>query len=291
MNREGGVAMSNTADVTRNEPERDVATGFRNVDRTGDAGYYVRFLERATGVERIRELKRHSYELMQVQPGQHVLDLGCGLGDDARALAAVVGSTGRAVGVDVSESMVTEARQRSEGTGLSVEFAVGDAHGLDFPAGSFDACRTERTLHYVADPARAVGEMVRVVKPGGRVVALEPDHETMVFYPGDKATTRTIAKAFADSIPNGWIGRQLLALFLDAGLVEVAALPHAILMTELELVRQLLLDAHLEKVKQTGLLPAHEVDAWLADLVDAGQRGRFLCSLTMFSVVGRKPPA
>ncbi len=277
-------------DVT-NVPERDIATGFRDVDQTGDPGYYVRFLEGVSGVERIRQIKRRSYELMQVRPGDRVLDVGCGLGDDVRALAALVGPTGRAVGIDASEAMIAEARKRSEGTGLPVDFAVGDAHRLDLPNGSFDACRTERTLHYVAEPARAVAELARVTRPGGHVVAAEPDHETIVIYPGDKATTRRIAQTYADSIPNGWIGRQLLALFLDAGLVEVVPMPEVLLVTELELVRQLLLDAHLEKVKQTGILPGYQVDAWLADLVEARQRGRFLFGLAGFVVVGRKPSA
>src|SRR5262249_48607831 len=159
---------------------------------------------------------------------------------------------GRAVGVDASAAMVAEARKRSEGTGLAVEFAVGDAHRLDFPDGSFDACRTERTLHYVAEPARAVAELVRVTTPGGHALAWEPAHDPLAIPPGDKAATRRIAQAFADSIPNGWMGRQLLALFLDAGLADVASVPEVFLVTELELVRPLLLDAHLEKIKQTG---------------------------------------
>jgi len=272
-----------------NSPERDVATGFVHVDQTGDPGHYVCFLERASGVEQIRQFKRRSYELLQVRAGQHVLDVGCGLGDDVRALAALVVPGGRAVGVDLSEVMVAEARKRSEGAGLPVEFAVGDAHRLEFPDGTFDACRTERTLHYASDPARAVAEMVRVTKPGGHLLALEADHETMVFSPGDKATTRTIAQAWADSMPQGWIGRRLTALFIEAGLVEVATEPQVLMIPELELVRQMLLDAHLEKVKQAGLLPAERVDAWFADLIDADRRGTFLSALTVFGVVGRKP--
>src|SRR5262245_12847280 len=121
-----------------NVPERDAATGFRDVDQTGDPGYYVRFLQSVSGLERMRQIKRRSYELLQVRPGHHVLDVGCGLGDDVRALAALVGPTGRVVGIDVSAAMITEARKRSEGTDLPVAFAVGDAHHLDFPDGSFD---------------------------------------------------------------------------------------------------------------------------------------------------------
>jgi ubiquinone/menaquinone biosynthesis C-methylase UbiE len=251
----------------------------------------MRFLERASGVEQIRQLKRRSYELMRVRPGQRVLDVGCGLGDDVRALAALVGPTGRAVGVDLSEAMVVEARQRSAGAGLAVAFAVGDAHRLDFPDSSLDACRTERTLHVAAEPARAVAELVRVTRPGGHIVALEMDHEMSFLHPGDKATTRTFTLSFVDSVPQGWIGRQLTALFLDAGLVEVATEPQVVVSPELELVRRMILDAHLAKVKQSGLLPADRVDAWLADLVEAHRHGTFLFGLTIFGVVGRKPPA
>jgi ubiquinone/menaquinone biosynthesis C-methylase UbiE len=281
--------MTDITEPTTGRPERDAAAGFRNVDRTGDAGHYVRFLEGASGVEQVRLLKRRSYELMQVQVGQQVLDVGCGLGDDVRALAALVGPSGRAVGVDASETMVAESRKRSEGLDSSVEFAVGDALRLDFPDNSFDACRIERTLQYVSDAARAVFELVRVTRPGGHVLALEPDHETTFVYPGDKATTRSILNAYTDGYPNGWIGRQLSALFIDAGLTDVSVLPEATFIRELELIRQMLLDAHLDKVRQTGLLPVNEVDAWLDQLVEARERGTFLFGATLFTVVGRKP--
>jgi ubiquinone/menaquinone biosynthesis C-methylase UbiE len=281
--------MSNTADSPTHYGEREAATGFRDVDRTGDVGHYVRFLEHASGVEQLRQLKRRSYDLMQLQVGDQVLDVGCGLGDDVRALASLVSPSGRAVGVDVSESMIAEARKRSEDTGLSVEFAVGDARRLDFADGSFDACRTERALQYLAVPAEALAELVRITRSGGRILALEPDHETTFVFPGNKTTTREILNAYTDSYASGWIGRQLLSLYVDVGLVEVAVVPEAIFIRDVNMVRQMLLDAHLAKVKDSGMLPANEVDAWLDELVQAGERGRFLFGATLFTVVGRKP--
>ena len=281
--------MPSTTEMTTSGPERDASIGFGDVDRTGDTGHYVRFLEHATGIEQVRRLKQRSYELMRVQLGQQVLDVGGGLGDDVRALAGLVGPTGQVVGIDVSAAMVNEARKRSEGQNLPVEFAVGDALELDFPDGHFDACRIERTLQYVADPAAALAELIRVTKAGGYILALEPDHETTFVHPGDKTVTRSIINAYADAYPDGWIGRQLPAIFVDAGLVEVTVAPEATFIRELELVRQMLLDAHLDKIKQAGLLPVGEVDAWLDELTEARQRGTFLFGATLFTVVGRKP--
>ncbi len=117
--------MPNATEMTTSGPERDAATGFRDVDRTGDISHYVRFPEHASGIEQIRQLKRRSYQLMQVQLGQQVLDVGCGLGDDVRALAGLVGRTGRVVGVDASEAMVNEARRRSEGRSCQLSSRLG----------------------------------------------------------------------------------------------------------------------------------------------------------------------
>ena len=100
-----------------------------------------------------------------------------GLGDDTFEIARVVGGRGRAVGVDVSETMILEARRRAAALDLAVEFEVGDAQALRFDDGAFDACRTERMLMHVPDGERAFAEMARVVCRGGRLSVFDFDWE------------------------------------------------------------------------------------------------------------------
>jgi ubiquinone/menaquinone biosynthesis C-methylase UbiE len=166
--------------------------------------------------------------LLNVQPGQCVLDLGCGTGDDVRSLAQLVGNTGRAVGVDKSEYMIREAKNRSDrGPKLPAEFYVGDAHRLDFiDNNTFDCSRVERLLMHLDNPNKAIAE-VRVTKPGGRIVAFDLDWDGLIINHNDRALTRKVVHLMCDSISNGWIGRQLPSFFKERGLKMSILLPIA----------------------------------------------------------------
>ncbi len=85
------------------------------VDRATDPSAFVSYLDTVTTLETVQRMKQRTYDLLQVREGHHLLDVGCGLGDDVRALAQQVGTAGRVVGVDCSETMVAEARKRAEG--------------------------------------------------------------------------------------------------------------------------------------------------------------------------------
>src|SRR5437763_12637077 len=96
------------------------------------------------------------------------------------------------------------------------EFISADAHALPFTDGMFAGARVERALQHMDDPSAVVREMSRVVCAGGRVVALEPDWDTLVLSGDDLATQRAIARV--DSFRHPDIGRRLAALFVEAGL-------------------------------------------------------------------------
>jgi SAM-dependent methyltransferase len=113
-------------------------------------------------------------ELIPSGPDQRWLDVACGPGLVARAVAPRVGSV---LGVDLTEAMIDLARREARREGLSnAEFALGDATRLDLPNGSFDGAVTRFSLHHVPVPGRVVAEMARVVRPGGAVVLADHLH-------------------------------------------------------------------------------------------------------------------
>src|SRR5215470_20117561 len=115
---------------------------FSNIDTARDPSEFVRFMDDANAMEFFRSAKERTFGLLALQAGHHVLDVGCGAGDDVRALARIVGPSGRSVGIDSSQTMIVAARERTAGE-AGIEFRIGDAERLDFPDNSFDACRTD----------------------------------------------------------------------------------------------------------------------------------------------------
>lgn len=117
-----------------------------------------------------RVWKRATVAALGLRPGEQALDLCCGTGDLARLMAEAVAPDGRVAGVDFSEPMIAQARGPSGGRAT---FLVGDALALPFPASTFDAAAVGFGLRNVADPGGAVGEIRRVLRPGGRLALLE----------------------------------------------------------------------------------------------------------------------
>jgi ubiquinone/menaquinone biosynthesis C-methylase UbiE len=104
-------------------------------------------------------------------PGERVLDVACGTGLVAIAAARTVGAAGRVVGVDLSARMVDVARRQAAGRAPdNVEFVRMDAQQLALPDAPFDVVLCALGLMYMPDPAQALAEMRRVLRPGGRVV-------------------------------------------------------------------------------------------------------------------------
>ncbi len=116
--------------------------------------------------------------LLDVGPGDRVLDVACGPGNFTRELARDVTGGGLAVGIDASETMLGRAVHDTTATttGAGVVGAVGYAHGsavpLPFRPASFDAACCFAALHLFAEPLRALDEMARVLVPGGRIAVL-----------------------------------------------------------------------------------------------------------------------
>lgn len=264
---------------------------FSQVDQARDPLALANVLRHASGRAWFRALQQHMFALLQVQPGNAVLDIGCGIGQDVLALARLVGPAGRAVGVDSSVMMIEQARAAAavESPELPVEFLVADALALPFADATFDRCHCERVLQHVADQQRALVEMRRALRPGGRIVLMDADWETVIIDSPDRDMTRAIVRHHADhGVANPWAGRQLRRLAASAGFVDIVAEPMTSAITDFEdataLTRPL-----AESAVTAGVITQQQADHWLDQLAEAGREGVFWLTGISFVVSARRP--
>jgi ubiquinone/menaquinone biosynthesis C-methylase UbiE len=262
---------------------------FTRVDHLQDPSAAVSYLDAASSLDAVQSYKRKTFSLLNLQEGSYILDVGCGTGDDVRALAQLVGSFGRVVGVDNSETMVAEARKRSEGLGLPVEYRVSDAHELPFADSTFDGCRADRVFQHLTDPRKALAELVRVARQGARVVVSDPDWEILLIDAGDRALTRKVANFMCDSVSDGWMGRRLYALFKGSGLRDISVTPEVLVIPDFNTANQIFsLQLHVERAQEAGVITRSEGEAWLADLHQRSEKGTFFFATGGFAASGRK---
>src|SRR5690349_17155383 len=107
--------------------DKSLRVEFDQVDGTTDRADFVRYLDATRATAFYTEIKQRSYGLLDLHPGDQVCDIGCGTGDDVLALARLVSPGGRALGLDLSATMIREATRRAGAAGVAVDFAQMDA--------------------------------------------------------------------------------------------------------------------------------------------------------------------
>jgi ubiquinone/menaquinone biosynthesis C-methylase UbiE len=160
-------------------------------------------------------------------------------------------------------------------------------HHLTFPDNSFDASRADRTFMHLDSPAQSLREMIRVTKPGGRVLVYEVDFETVTLDLPDRMRTRQIVNFWCDGFRNGWLGRHVPALFHEAGLSDIRITPATLWLRYPVALRMVGSDT-IQRACAAGVLSQAEGETWLRELKTAHESGRFFGTLTGFIVVGRK---
>jgi ubiquinone/menaquinone biosynthesis C-methylase UbiE len=164
--------------------------------------------------------------LPYLRPDMTLLDCGCGSGSITVGLAAAV-APGHVVGVDIAEVEIERARERAAGAGAAnVRFVTGTLYALDLPGGSFDAVFSHNVLEHLRTPQRALGEMRRVLKPGGVIGIRDIDAGGHLLAPNDPLLHRWLELHEADWAGLGGhprLGRRLRGLLEEAGFNVVQA--------------------------------------------------------------------
>ena len=265
-------------------------SGFSDVDHSGDPRSFIQYLDTSNADEEVRRIKLQFIKLLDPQKGWKVLDIGCGLGHDTHLLTRLVSRTGRVVGLDKSNSLIREAQRRLHGVTLPLEFRTGDAHRLDFPDNTFHGCLVSRTFIHLEHPRKALAEIGRVLKPGGRVAALEPDWDTLVMTTGQTAASRKIVQILRHSMRQSGIAHKLPMLFRQAGFRGIAVHAGTFMVSDYAVANEAWrVQANIENARRSGMLSSVEARKLLCQLRWGSKTGLFFGAVTGFAVIGQKP--
>ena len=271
-----GAAATVTA-----EPE---VRPFAHVDRSAAPGVLIDTLDHWAQLPGVREAKADSLTPTTPSSSGAVLDVGCGTGDDLARWSRVTGHP--AIGVDASFRMLTHARRRHPTAAVT----VAHSHRLPFRSASFAAARSERLLIHDTNPALAVAEMGRVVRPGGRVVLVEPDLEGIVLaHPHPQLTVSLLAPWLQRRFATPACGRGLPGLLAGAGLLPAPVLVRSLPCDYATADALLEFLALATWAREEGMTTKEGARAWLRGLDSLDEAGAFVCMVPIFIATGTRP--
>jgi ubiquinone/menaquinone biosynthesis C-methylase UbiE len=241
-------------------------------------------------VYRTRDIKRRralAQEALASQPGDEVLDVGCGPGFYVVDILDVVGENGVVTGVDASAAMLAIAGRKA-GDRPNVRLLEGEATKLPLGDASVDRAISVQVFEYLSDVDAALAELMRVVRPGGRVVIWDIDWSTLSWHSSDTERMRRMVGAWDRHLADPVLPRTLVASLRRAGFTNVRRDAHPFTAETMDpeafggympaLIRQYL--------GGLGDIDQAEADAWLADLqaLDAGGAYSFAVLQFCFTV-------
>ncbi|MEZ5317283.1 MAG: methyltransferase domain-containing protein [Vicinamibacterales bacterium] len=229
-------------------------------------------------------------DALALQPGERVIDVGTGPGFLARDMAGPVGQDGGVLGVDTSDAMLARARDRCADVPW-VRFESGDASQLPVDDATFDAAASVQVFEFIPDVDHALGEMHRVLKPGGRAVVVATDWDSILWHSADRARMARVLDAFGAHCPHTDLPRTLGPRLRRAGLAMEG---HGVI-TQFTPVfapdtyAASIMPIVAEFVAARGGVASEEARAWLDEQHQLARDGAFFFCLNQFLFQVRRP--
>jgi len=223
--------------------------------------------------------------------GEHILEVGCGSGVLCRQIAPSVVPGGKITGVDISPEFLKIAQSKIATADLAncIQWGAGQADVLPFRDASFDAVFAARLLLHVSDPQAVLNELVRVVRPGGRVVVMDWDFDTVALDHSDRDLTRRLLHWRCDHHGgNNWSGRQLWGRMAATELVNVKPVPVVSVARYENDSLTLSLFKAAQVARDGGAISPGEYDTWVDELRSSLAAGSFFASIVYFIVIGER---
>jgi arsenite methyltransferase len=234
------------------------------------------------------EQRRIIRAALGLEPGQDVLDIGSGPGFLACEMAEAVGPGGSVRGIDSSDAMLSVARQRRPTTGSApVEFGPGQATELPFPDGAFDVVTSTQVYEYVHDVPAALAEARRVLRPGGRLLVLDTDWDTIAWRSSDADRMRKILAAWDEHLADPYLPRRLTSLLTRTGftVTQRSAIPLFNAGYDTDTFSAGLIGFIAAFVPGRAGVTAADVNAWAEDLIRLGADYFFSLNRYLFLAV------
>jgi ubiquinone/menaquinone biosynthesis C-methylase UbiE len=231
-------------------------------------------------------------DAMAVGEASTVLDMGCGTGLVARALARRVGFSGQVTGVDLSPHLVAAAEQLARDEGLSghTSFRTGDVHKLDFAPATFDAVIAHTLLSHVDNVAGVLAELARVLRPGGLLGIFDGDFASLTFGYADPLQGQLHDEALISAVwTNPRVMRQMPRLLRLAGLEPVNSFAYVLAEVGTADFWASAIEAYRRLIPQAGVMSVAEADDWARALMADSDAGDFFGSCNFFAYVARRP--
>ena len=237
----------------------------------------------------IRRVRGTALRALRPEPGQRLLDAGSGAGEVARWLAAEMGSAGEVLALDYSAATIAAAVQRHDGS--NVAYRTGDVCALDLPDDSVDGVWCERVLQHVDDAERAIGELVRVTRQGGRICLIDTDWGSLAFDGVPAGLAKQVRAIMHGRLtPKQYdMGRTLRRRLVARGLEQVSATPVTCLFADPASAAVVLPMVNPMVPQESWMSPPGVRDEWFSHVDAAGSRGDFLAVLTIWVVAGTLP--
>jgi ubiquinone/menaquinone biosynthesis C-methylase UbiE len=254
-----------------------------------DAIRMATFLEERSRTPDLQAVNQKLCDTVAARPGERLLEVGSGSGILCRMLAARLQPDGQMVGVDISPEMTMEAQKYAlaEGIDSGITFENCTAEFLPYPEASFDGAIAARLLMHAADPDTVICEMKRVVKPGGRVVVMDWDFDTLTVDHPDRELTRRLLHWRSDHHGgNNWSGRQLWRRMRTAGFQNLSVHPWvSVAHGEEDGLTQSLWRA-AQVACEGGAISLVEQENWMQELKEGIRSGTFFAGIVYFIVKG-----
>jgi arsenite methyltransferase len=221
------------------------------------------------------------HQALGAQPGERVLDAGCGPGFYVAELLERVGDEGSVVGVDASDQMLAMTAKRAP----RADLREGDVTALPVEDADFDRALSVQVLEYVADIPAALSELHRALRPGGRVVIWDVDWATVSWHSRDQARMQRFLTAWDGHLTDPHLPRTLAASMRAAGFADVQMQGHAFTTIELDQETYAGSLMHL----MAGFVGTDEARDWQAEQRELAERGEAYFTVTQFCFTGTRP--